>query len=67
MKNFFIIDQDDLYCGGDTVRSYIKIFGPPILEALKTLEKIAIDMPEVCIMDLIIRRDLAPKIAGKTY
>ena len=46
------------------MRSYIKIFGPPILEALKALEKIAIDMPEVCIMDLIIRRDLAPKIAG---
>jgi hypothetical protein len=46
------------------IRSYIKIIGPPIIEALKELEKIAIDMPEVCIMDNIIRRDLAPIIAG---
>jgi hypothetical protein len=44
--------------------SYIKIYGPPILEALKELEKIAIDMPEVCIMDYIIQRDLAPRIGG---
>lgn len=35
-------------------RSYIKIYGPPILEALRALERIAIDMPEVCIMDKII-------------
>lgn len=46
------------------MRSYIKIFGPPIIEALKELEKIAIDMPEVCIMDHMIRRDLSPIIAG---
>ena len=45
------------------MRSYIKIFGPPIIEALKELEKIAIDMPEVCIMDHVIRRDLTPIIA----
>jgi hypothetical protein len=42
--------------------SYIKIFGPPILEALKELEKIAVDMPEVCIMDHFIKRDLSPRI-----
>lgn len=29
--------------------SYIKIFGPPVLEAIVELEKIAINMPEVCI------------------
>jgi len=32
------------------MKSYIKIIGPPILDALKALENIAIDMPEVCIM-----------------
>jgi hypothetical protein len=32
------------------MKSYIKLYGPPILKALKALEKIAIDMPEVCIM-----------------
>ena len=35
-------------------RSYIKLIGPPLLEAMKELEKIAVDMPEVCIMDTII-------------
>ena len=34
--------------------SYVKIYGPPILKALKALEKDAIDMPEVCIMDTSI-------------
>ena len=45
------------------MRSYIKIYGPPILEAIKELEKIAVDMPEVCIMDYVIARDLSPEIA----
>lgn len=36
------------------MRCLIKIYGPPVLRAIKTLEKIAIDMPEVCIMDTII-------------
>jgi len=35
------------------MRSYIKIYGPPVLEAIKALEKIAIPMEEVCIMDTI--------------
>jgi hypothetical protein len=34
--------------------SYIKIFGPPLLKAIQELEKIAIDMPDVCIMDTIM-------------
>ncbi len=38
--------------------SYIKIYGPPLLEALKALEKVAIDMPEVCIMDVSIQASL---------
>lgn len=45
------------------MRSYIKIYGPPILEAIKELEKLAVDMPEVCIMDYVIARDLSPRIA----
>jgi hypothetical protein len=33
------------------VKSYIKLYGPPIVKGLKALEKIAIDMPKVCIMN----------------
>jgi hypothetical protein len=36
------------------MRSFIKIYGPPWIEALKALQKAAVDMPEVCIMDTII-------------
>jgi hypothetical protein len=32
------------------MKSYIKLLGPPISKALKALETVAIDMPEVCIM-----------------
>jgi hypothetical protein len=35
--------------------SYIKLYGPPIYDSIKALEKIAIDMPEVCIMSNPIR------------
>jgi len=45
------------------MRSYIKIYGPPILEAIRELEKVAIHMPEVCVMDYIIKNDLSPRIA----
>ena len=45
------------------MRSYIKIYGPPILEAIRELEKLAVDMPEVCIMDYVIARDLSPQMA----
>jgi hypothetical protein len=34
--------------------SYVKIYGPPIFKAIKELEKVAVDMPEVCIMDTVI-------------
>lgn len=40
------------------MKSYVKIFGPPLLKAIKTLEKIAVDMPEVCIMDTTIAADI---------
>jgi len=36
------------------MKSFIKIYGPPVLKAIKTLEKVSIGMPEVCIMDTII-------------
>jgi len=35
-------------------RSYLKIYGPPLLKAIRELEKVAIGMPQVCIMDTII-------------
>lgn len=35
-------------------RSYIKIYGPPVLKAIRALEKIAVDMPETCISDTIL-------------
>lgn len=34
--------------------SFIKIYGPPILKAIRELEKIAVEMPEVRLMDTII-------------
>jgi len=40
------------------MKSFIKIYGPPILKAIKELQKIAIDTPEVCIMDTVITQDL---------
>jgi hypothetical protein len=36
------------------MKSYIKIYGPPILKAIKTLETVAVGFPEVCIMDTVI-------------
>ena len=45
------------------MRSYIKIYGPPVLEAIKKLEKLAVDMPEVCIMDYVIAQDISPSVA----
>ncbi len=49
------------------MRSYVKIFGPPLLKAIKELERIAIDMPQVCIMDTIIAAAPIPMGADDTY
>lgn len=46
-------------------RTYIKIIGPPLLKAIKALEKIAVDMPEFCIMDTVISTGL-PAFAKQT-
>jgi len=34
------------------MKSYVKVYGPPLLKAIKALEKIAVTMPEVCIWDI---------------
>lgn len=36
------------------MRSYIKIFGPPVLKAIKALERVAFEIPDVCIMNTAI-------------
>ena len=36
------------------MRSYIKIYGPPFVKAIKELEKIAISMPHISIMNTLI-------------
>jgi hypothetical protein len=33
------------------MKSYLKLYGPPLLKAIKALEKVAIGLPEVCIWD----------------
>jgi thiamine biosynthesis protein ThiC len=48
-----------------TTISFIKIYGPPVYDAIKELEKIAVDMQDVCIMDTII--DSAPLGAYDNY
>jgi len=49
--------------GGDDLRSYIKIYGPPVLKAIRALEMIAVEMPELSIMDTIIVQGLPPRLA----
>ena len=46
------------------MKSYIKIIGPPIGKTIKALEKIAVDMPEVCIMSIPIEASIGIKGAG---
>ena len=40
------------------MKSYIKLYGPPITEAIKALRKVAVDFPEVCVMDSSIEASL---------
>jgi hypothetical protein len=40
------------------MKSYIKLYGPPVLDAIQALEKLAIDTPEICIMDPLIEASL---------
>ena len=34
--------------------SYVRIYGPPIMKAIRELEKLAVTMPETCIMDTLL-------------
>jgi len=43
--------------------SYVKIFGPPVAKAIKALERIAVNMPQVCIMDTFFVRDMPSNLA----
>jgi len=45
------------------LRSYIKIYGPPILKAIRALEKIAVDVPEVCVMSTMISTQIPKYLA----
>lgn len=38
----------------ERMKTYIEIYEPLLLKAIKALEKLAIDMPEVCIKDSIM-------------
>jgi hypothetical protein len=45
------------------MKSYIKIFGPPARPAIKALERISIEMPEVCIMNTDLA--MSPPLEGE--
>ena len=45
------------------MKSYIKIYGPPLLKAVHALEGVAVRMPEVCIMDTVIARGVPGSLA----
>ena len=40
------------------MKSYIKLYGPPIAAAVKALRNLAIDFPEVCVMDSALEASL---------
>jgi hypothetical protein len=46
------------------MRSFVKVMGPPLLEAVRALERIAVDMPQVCVMDEAILLDV-PRSVGR--
>jgi hypothetical protein len=45
------------------LKSYIKIYGPPHLKAIRALEEIAVGLPETCIMDHAILTDVPQSLA----
>jgi hypothetical protein len=45
------------------MRSFVKIMGPPLLVAVRELEKIAVDLPQVCVMDEAILLDIPRSMA----
>ncbi|MBQ03219.1 hypothetical protein CL673_00690 [Candidatus Bathyarchaeota archaeon] len=45
------------------MKSYIKIFGPPVLEAIRELEKIAVGLPQVRIWDTVFARGIPKNLS----
>jgi len=45
------------------MKSYVKLFGPPLNTGIIALRKVAIDFPEVCVMDTGIAAEL-PSFGG---
>lgn len=46
------------------MKSYVKIYGPPMGKAVAALRKIAVGLPEVCIMDAGIAAALGAPTTG---
>ena len=44
--------------------SYVKIVWPPIHDAIIALEKIAVDLPQICVMDHAILENVSKSIAS---
>lgn len=44
-------------------RTFIKILGPPIITAIKELDKVAVEMPEFCIMNTIIASGIPSSVS----
>ena len=40
------------------MKSYVRIYGPPLLKAIRALEKVAVNMPDVCIMNSMIESSM---------
>jgi hypothetical protein len=52
------------------MKTYVKVFGPPLLQAIRALERLSIDMPQVAIMDTLITLstpDLGDERAATEY
>lgn len=64
MKNLFF--NINLLSGGFwtiPIRSFVKLYGPPVRKAIQALEKTSIPMAEVCIINtLIVNTD--PSVFG---
>ena len=49
------------------MKSYVKIYGPPIVEAIKVLHNIAVNMPEVCVRDVYLEMMSQPLSDQEVY
>ena len=47
------------------MRTFIKIYGPPVLKAIRALENISVGMPQVCISDTIINQAVPVPVSGE--